>query len=113
MQGGQFQSVSGIHNQLWVTVAQAFLGADAVSELASETYVKSGANPISGLWVAPSLKACARVALVRLTDMKLALAAKTPRAGVLAAIAVIATGCTEPPRAREQPRATVGDNVRG
>ncbi len=33
MQGGQYRSVSGIHNQLWVTVAQAFLGADAVSKL--------------------------------------------------------------------------------
>jgi hypothetical protein len=54
MQGGQFQSVSGIHTQLWVTVAQAYLGADAVRELASETYVKSGANPISGLWIAPA-----------------------------------------------------------
>ena len=31
MQGGQFQSVSGIHNQLWATVAQAFLGADAAA----------------------------------------------------------------------------------
>jgi hypothetical protein len=53
MQGGQYRSVSGIHNQLWVTVAQAFLGADAVSKLASEVYVKTGANPIAGLWVAP------------------------------------------------------------
>ena len=52
MQGGQYQSVSGIHNQLWVTVAQAFLGADAPRRLSSEVYVKSGANPISGLWVA-------------------------------------------------------------
>ena len=54
MQGGQYRSVSGIHNQLWVTVAQAFLGADAVSKLASEVYVKTGANPIPGLWAAPS-----------------------------------------------------------
>jgi len=54
MQGGQYKSVSGIHNQLWVSVAQAFLGADAVSKLASEAYVKTGANPIAGLWVAPS-----------------------------------------------------------
>jgi hypothetical protein len=53
MQGGQYQSVSGIHNQLWVTVAQAFLGADAVSKLAGEVYVKTGASPIPGLWVAP------------------------------------------------------------
>jgi hypothetical protein len=54
MQGGQYQSVSGIHNRLWVTVSQAFLGADAVSKLAGEAYVKSGASPVPGLWVAPS-----------------------------------------------------------
>jgi hypothetical protein len=54
MQGGQYRSVSGIHNQLWVTVAQAFLGAGAVSALSSETYQKNGSNPISGLWVAPA-----------------------------------------------------------
>jgi hypothetical protein len=54
MQGGQYKSVSGIHNQLWVTVAQAFLGADAASKLASEVYVKTGADPIPGLWVAPT-----------------------------------------------------------
>jgi Protein of unknown function (DUF1552) len=53
MQGGQYQSVSRIHNQLWLTVAQAFLGADAASKLAGEVYVKTGANPIPGLWVAP------------------------------------------------------------
>jgi hypothetical protein len=52
MRGGQYKSVSGIHNQLWVTVAQAFLGADAVNKLSSEVYVKNGANPISGLWEA-------------------------------------------------------------
>jgi hypothetical protein len=50
MQGGQYRSVSGIHNQLWATLAQAFLGADAVSRLSSEGYVKSGAYPIAGLW---------------------------------------------------------------
>jgi hypothetical protein len=54
MQGGQYRSVSGIHNQLWVTVAQAFLGEDAVSRLASEVYVKTGADPISGLWALPT-----------------------------------------------------------
>jgi hypothetical protein len=53
MQGGQYQGVSGIHNQLWVTVAQAFLGSDAAEKLRSEVYVKHGANPIPGLWVAP------------------------------------------------------------
>jgi hypothetical protein len=50
MQGGQYRSVSGIHNQLWATVAQAFLGAEAASKLSGEAYVKSGANRISGLW---------------------------------------------------------------
>jgi hypothetical protein len=54
MQGGQFKQVSGNHNQVWVTVAQAFLGANAVSALSSEVYAKNGANPISGLWVAPA-----------------------------------------------------------
>ena len=54
MLGGQYRSVSGIHNQLWATVAQAFLGADAVSKLAGEVYVKTGASPIPGLWAAPS-----------------------------------------------------------
>jgi hypothetical protein len=53
MLGGQYRSVSGIHNQLWVTVAQAFLGADAPSKLASEVYVKTGARSIPGLWAAP------------------------------------------------------------
>jgi hypothetical protein len=54
MQGGQYRSVTGIHNQLWATVAQAFLGADAVGKLAGEVYVKAGANPIPGLWAPPS-----------------------------------------------------------
>jgi hypothetical protein len=54
MRGGSYASVAGIHNQLWVTVAQAFLGADAVSKLSNEVYVKTGANPIPGLWVAPT-----------------------------------------------------------
>jgi hypothetical protein len=54
MQGGQYRSVSGIHNQLWLTVAQAFLGMDAATKLRDEVYVKNGAHPISGLWVAPA-----------------------------------------------------------
>ncbi len=54
MQGGQYRSLSGIHNQLWATVAQAFLGADAAGKLANEAYVKTGASPIAGLWVAPT-----------------------------------------------------------
>ncbi len=54
MQGGQYKSVSGIHNQFWVTVAQAFLGSNAVSALSGESYVKNGANPIAGIWSAPA-----------------------------------------------------------
>jgi hypothetical protein len=54
MQGGRYVNVNGTHNQLWATVAQAFLGANAVSMLSSEAYSKNGANPISGLWVAPT-----------------------------------------------------------
>jgi hypothetical protein len=53
MQGGQYRSVSGIHTQLWATVAQAYLGADAASKLAGETYVRTGVRPIDGLWEAP------------------------------------------------------------
>jgi hypothetical protein len=54
MQGGQYKSVTGMHNQFWATVAQAFLGANATQALSSEVYVKNGANPISGLWQAPA-----------------------------------------------------------
>jgi hypothetical protein len=55
MQGGQYKSITGgaPHNQLWVTAAQAFLGANAVEALASEAYEKNGADPIPGLWQAP------------------------------------------------------------
>lgn len=54
LQGGQYQSVQGIHNQLWVTVAQAFLGAAARDALADEAFVKEGASPLPGLWEAPA-----------------------------------------------------------
>lgn len=50
MLGGQYQSVSGPHNRLWVTIAQAYLGFDWETALAAETYVKTGATPIPGLW---------------------------------------------------------------
>ena len=52
MQGGQYRGVSGTHNQLWATVAQAYLGANFASILANEAYYK--ANPISGFWTAPT-----------------------------------------------------------
>jgi hypothetical protein len=50
MQGGQYQSVDTLHNSLWLSVAQAYLGANPATALASEAFVKSGANPIAGLW---------------------------------------------------------------
>jgi hypothetical protein len=55
MIGGQFKALTGdpAHNQLWVTIAQAFLGANWQSILASEVYSKNGAMPIAGLWAAP------------------------------------------------------------
>ena len=55
MIGGQFKTVSGIHNQLWATIAQAFLGSSWQSTLAEEAYVKNGSNPIAGLWSAPPM----------------------------------------------------------
>jgi hypothetical protein len=54
MKGGQYKAVSGIHNQLWVTVAQAFLGANPASKLTDEVYVKNGANVIPEFWSAPA-----------------------------------------------------------
>jgi hypothetical protein len=54
MQGGQYVNSSAMHNAFWVTVAQAYLGANVSSALSAEAYVKSGANPISGLWRAPA-----------------------------------------------------------
>jgi hypothetical protein len=55
MIGGQFKQQSGSHNQLWVTVAQAYLGANPAAALSQETYIEhgNGANPIAGLWAAP------------------------------------------------------------
>jgi hypothetical protein len=53
MQGGQFQSVTGLHNDLWATVAQAYLGSDPMSALADEVFVKTGVAPIPNLWFAP------------------------------------------------------------
>jgi hypothetical protein len=56
MQGGQFRSVSGSHNQLWSTVAQAFLGTSCKSVLQADTGLRAeqyGSNPLANLWVAP------------------------------------------------------------
>ena len=53
MQSGQYQSVTGTHNDLWATVAQAYLGANAMSALADEVFVKTNVAPIAGLWAPP------------------------------------------------------------
>ena len=53
MQAGQFQTVSGPLNKLWVTIAQAYLGENAMNALSNETFVKTDVAPIPGLWVSP------------------------------------------------------------
>lgn len=53
MQGGKFLNFSPTrsHNDLWMTVAQAFLkSSDPTSVLADEKFVMAGAQPIAGLW---------------------------------------------------------------
>jgi hypothetical protein len=54
MQGGQYQPVTGSHSRFWVTIAQAYLGANPLGALASETFFKSGVTVIPGLWVPPA-----------------------------------------------------------
>jgi hypothetical protein len=55
MQPGGFQSLSSSHhNRIWVTAAQAFLGADPVSKLGTEVFYKTGVTPIPGVWAAPT-----------------------------------------------------------
>jgi hypothetical protein len=56
MQGGQFRSVSGAHNQLWSTVAQAFLGTGWRTTLQRDTGLtpeQISSNPLANLWTAP------------------------------------------------------------
>ena len=57
MQGGQFQNFSGggrSVNDLWMTIAQAYLGADPMPTFDSEVFYKNGVSPIEGLWQAPA-----------------------------------------------------------
>jgi hypothetical protein len=54
MQGGQFQTATGRFNKLWTTIAQAYLGENAITALAAEAFDKTDATPISGLWVKPA-----------------------------------------------------------
>ena len=41
------------HNDLWMTIAQAYLGGDPLGQLTAETFAKAGVAPIAGLWQAP------------------------------------------------------------
>jgi hypothetical protein len=55
MQGGKFLSFPRTpyrsHNDLWMTIAQAFLkSSDPTGALADEKFVKTGAQPLAGLW---------------------------------------------------------------
>lgn len=60
MQGGQYIEVgsggpSGPSiNAMWMTVAQAYLGADPLAQLQAEKFQKGGADPIAGCWEAPT-----------------------------------------------------------
>jgi hypothetical protein len=48
-----FEASPRCHNDLWATVAQAYLGSDPLAKLASETFFKTDVKPIEGLWRAP------------------------------------------------------------
>jgi hypothetical protein len=54
MQPGGFQDLPGSqHNRIWLTTAQAFLGADPMSVLGDEVFYKDGVAPIPGVWSPP------------------------------------------------------------
>lgn len=60
MQGGQYVDLMGGgpgasrgYNAMWMSIAQAYLGADPLSALSEEVFDKRNAQPIDGLWIAP------------------------------------------------------------
>jgi hypothetical protein len=56
MQGGQLQSFSPArsHNDLWMSIAQAYLRtSDPLPLFADDGFVKTNVSPIPGLWVPP------------------------------------------------------------
>jgi len=56
MQHGRFldfESSPRHQNDLWLTIAQAYLGSDALNQLIGETFDKFGVQPIAGLWQSP------------------------------------------------------------
>lgn len=58
MQGGQFQNFEGggrSVNDLWMTIAQAYLGTtDPLPTFAGEAFYQDGVSPIEGLWLPPA-----------------------------------------------------------
>jgi hypothetical protein len=58
MQHGQFlnfENQQRPHNDLWMTIAQAYLKTnDPVSVLSDEVFQKQGVGPIDGLWQMPA-----------------------------------------------------------
>lgn len=55
MKTGGFQDLpNSHHNRVWATVAQAFLGADALTKLNGEAFYKNGVTPIDGVWGPPA-----------------------------------------------------------
>lgn len=55
MKGGQYVNVAGgsdrrPYNAMWMSVAQAYLGADPLNRLNEENFKKTNAEPIDGLW---------------------------------------------------------------
>jgi len=48
-----FENDVRCHNDLWASVAQAYLGADPLSKLRGETFYQADVKPIEGLWQAP------------------------------------------------------------
>jgi hypothetical protein len=58
MQGGQFQNFDGggrSHNDLWMTIAQAYLGtSDPLPTFDGEAFHQEGVSPIAGLWQPPA-----------------------------------------------------------
>ena len=48
-----FEGALRSHNDLWMTVAQAYLGADPLTKLAAEKFSKKNVSPIAGVWKAP------------------------------------------------------------
>jgi hypothetical protein len=61
MKGGQYLNGSWPMNSFWLTIAQAYFKnttpinnlPTTVPNVGTNTFVRTGANPIPGLWAAP------------------------------------------------------------